>query len=137
MHRLMGITNINSISVSAVSEARVDEASNQITDLLRDRHRIRPGGDQDFFIFTQLEIASSAEETSKVMTLLLASIAAVSLLVGGIGIMNIMLVSVTERTREIGIRRAIGARRIPPAAPRLWIPSQRSAPNHRRVAGAA
>jgi len=79
--------------------------------LLRQRHRIRPGADADFFLFTQKEIASSAEETSKVMTLLLASIAAVSLLVGGIGIMNIMLVSVTERTREIGIRRAIGARR--------------------------
>ena len=75
------------------------------------RSRIRPGGDQDFFLFTQQEIATSAEATSRVMTLLLASIAAVSLLVGGIGIMNIMLVSVTERTREIGIRRAIGARR--------------------------
>jgi putative ABC transport system permease protein len=111
-HRLMGITNVNSISVSAASESRVTEASDQITDLLRDRHKIRPGGDQDFFIFTQMAIASSAEETSKVMTMLLASIAAVSLLVGGIGIMNIMLVSVTERTREIGIRRAIGARRV-------------------------
>src|SRR5206468_474858 len=78
---------------------------------LRQRHRIRPEADADFLIFTQQEIANSAEATSKVMTLLLASIAAVSLLVGGIGIMNIMLVSVTERTREIGIRRAIGARR--------------------------
>ena len=83
----------------------------QITDLMRQRHRIRPGGDDDFFIYTQLDIASTAESASKVMTTLLASIAAVSLLVGGIGIMNIMLVSVTERTREIGIRRAIGARR--------------------------
>jgi putative ABC transport system permease protein len=109
--RILGITHVHSITCSAVSERAVNEAVTQITDLLRQRHRIRPGGDDDFFIFTQLEIASSAEETSKVMTLLLASIAAVSLLVGGIGIMNIMLVSVTERTREIGIRRAIGARR--------------------------
>ncbi len=109
--KLMGITHINSISVSAVSESQVDLAVEQITDLLRQRHRIRMGADADFFIYTQKEIASSAEATSKVMTTLLASIAAVSLLVGGIGIMNIMLVSVTERTREIGIRRAIGARR--------------------------
>jgi putative ABC transport system permease protein len=109
--KLMGISHINSISVSAVSESQVDLAVEQITDLMRQRHRIRMGADADFFIFTQKEIANSAEETSKVMTLLLASIAAVSLLVGGIGIMNIMLVSVTERTREIGIRRAIGARR--------------------------
>jgi putative ABC transport system permease protein len=109
--KLMGITYVNSINCSAVSEAAVTEAVSQITDLMRQRHRIRPGDNDDFFIFTQLEIASSAEATSKVMTLLLASIAAVSLLVGGIGIMNIMLVSVTERTREIGIRRAIGARR--------------------------
>src|SRR5207249_2620502 len=79
--KLMGITWVNSISLSAVSEAQVTEASDQITDLLRQRHRIRPGGDQDFFIFTQQEIASSAEATSQVMTLLLASIAAVSLLV--------------------------------------------------------
>ena len=109
--KLLGITHAHSISVSAVSEKAVEEASSQITDLLRQRHRIRSDGDADFFIFTQQEIANSAEATSKVMTLLLASIAAVSLLVGGIGIMNIMLVSVTERTREIGIRRAIGARR--------------------------
>ena len=109
--KLIGITHVNSISVAAMSERSVNDASEQITDLLRQRHRIRPGADADFFIFTQQEIANSAEATSKVMTLLLASIAAVSLLVGGIGIMNIMLVSVTERTREIGIRRAIGAKR--------------------------
>ncbi|MBI1797112.1 MAG: ABC transporter permease [Candidatus Eisenbacteria bacterium] len=111
MRKLMSRTTVNAISLSAASETQVASATEQVTDLLRQRHRIRPGADQDFFIFTQQEIASSAEETSKVMTLLLASIAAVSLLVGGIGIMNIMLVSVTERTREIGIRRAIGARR--------------------------
>ena len=109
--KILAITHVHSISVSAVSEKAVPEASNQITDLLRQRHRIRAEADADFFIFTQQEIANSAEATSKVMTLLLASVAAVSLLVGGIGIMNIMLVSVTERTREIGIRRAIGARR--------------------------
>ena len=111
MRKLTNRTSVNAIAVSAVSEREVSEASEQITELLRQRHRIRPGADQDFFLFTQQEIASSAAETSKVMTLLLASIAAVSLMVGGIGIMNIMLVSVTERTREIGIRRAIGARR--------------------------
>ncbi len=109
--KLAGRTNVNSIGVSAASEREVTAAEEQVTELLRQRHRIRPGMDQDFFLFTQQEIASSAAETSKVMTLLLASIAAVSLMVGGIGIMNIMLVSVTERTREIGIRRAIGARR--------------------------
>ncbi|MFI5371697.1 MAG: ABC transporter permease [Candidatus Eisenbacteria bacterium] len=109
--KLMGITNVNSILCSAASESQVNTAVDQITDLLRQRHHIRPGDNDDFFIFTQLEMASAAESTSKVMTLLLASIAAVSLLVGGIGIMNIMLVSVTERTREIGIRRAIGAKR--------------------------
>jgi len=110
-NKLLGVTHVNSISVSAVSEKQVNEASDQITELLRQRHRIREGQPDDFFIRTQLDAAASADETSKVMTTLLASIAAVSLLVGGIGIMNIMLVSVTERTREIGIRRAIGARR--------------------------
>ncbi len=109
--KLLGITWVHNIVLSAVGESAVDDAVNQITDLLRQRHKIRPGGDLDFFMRTQLEVANTAEATSKVMTLLLASVAAVSLLVGGIGIMNIMLVSVTERTREIGIRRAIGARR--------------------------
>jgi len=109
--KLMGITYVNWISVSAVSEPQVNDAVQQITDLLHQRHRIQAGESDDFFIRTQLEAATTAESTSRVMTLLLASIAAVSLVVGGIGIMNIMLVSVTERTREIGIRRAIGARR--------------------------
>jgi len=110
-NKLLGITHVNWINVSAVSERQVTEAVTQITELLRQRHRIRSGAPDDFFIRTQLEAANSADATSQVMTTLLASIAAVSLLVGGIGIMNIMLVSVTERTREIGIRRAIGARR--------------------------
>jgi len=109
--RMLGITYLNAITVSAASEGQVEEARTEITSLLRQRHRIRQGMDDDFFIYTQLDIASTAASTSEVMTTLLASIAAVSLLVGGIGIMNIMLVSVTERTREIGIRRAIGARR--------------------------
>ncbi|MBI5709373.1 MAG: ABC transporter permease [Candidatus Eisenbacteria bacterium] len=109
--KLLGITHVHWIVASATSERTTMTAVDQITGLLRQRHRIKPGDNDDFFIRTQLEIASTAEATSKVMTLLLASVAAVSLLVGGIGIMNIMLVSVTERTREIGIRRAIGARR--------------------------
>jgi putative ABC transport system permease protein len=109
--RLLGITYLNNVMVSAVSERAVPEAVQQITELLRQRHRIRPGMDDDFFLFTQLEMQTTAESTSRVMTTLLASIAAVSLLVGGIGIMNIMLVSVTERTKEIGLRRALGAKR--------------------------
>jgi putative ABC transport system permease protein len=109
--KLQRITYVQNIAVSAVSDRAVPVAVQQITDLLRQRHRIRPGMDDDFFLFTQLEMQNTAESTSKVMTTLLASIAAVSLLVGGIGIMNIMLVSVTERTREIGVRRALGARR--------------------------
>jgi putative ABC transport system permease protein len=82
----------------------------QTIDLLRQRHHIGPGKDDDFTVRNQQEIADAATATSRVMTILLAAIASVSLLVGGIGIMNIMLVSVTERTREIGIRMAVGAR---------------------------
>jgi putative ABC transport system permease protein len=109
--KLLGITHVHMINASAASVGLIGTAQQQITELLHQRHRIRPGDSDDFFIRTQLEIASSAEATSRVMTLLLASVAAVSLIVGGIGIMNIMLMSVTERTREIGIRRAIGAKR--------------------------
>jgi putative ABC transport system permease protein len=109
--KFLKITHVQAAVASAASERRVNQAVEEITDLLRQRHRIRAGDNDDFFLRTQLDIASTAESTSKVMTTLLASIAAVSLLVGGIGIMNIMLVSVTERTREIGVRRAVGARR--------------------------
>src|SRR5436305_14781445 len=94
---------------SATSQSASYAAQGQITSLLRDRHRIRAGQDDDFSVRNLADVAQLADESSKVMTLLLASIAGVSLIVGGIGIMNIMLVSVTERTREIGIRVAIGA----------------------------
>jgi putative ABC transport system permease protein len=97
------------IMVSAVSQPASYAAQNQITALLRDRHRIRPGQDDDFQVRNLADVAQLADQSSQIMTLLLASIASVSLIVGGIGIMNIMLVSVTERTREIGIRIAIGA----------------------------
>ncbi len=97
------------IMASAVSQPASYAAQGQITSLLRDRHRIRPGQDDDFTVRNLADVAQLADESSRVMTLLLASIAGVSLIVGGIGIMNIMLVSVTERTREIGIRIAIGA----------------------------
>jgi putative ABC transport system permease protein len=109
--KFLHISHVQAIVLSATSEKQVNTAVEQITGLLRQRHRIKPGDNDDFFMRTQLDIASAAEATSKVMTTLLASIAAVSLLVGGIGIMNIMLVSVTERTREIGVRRAVGARK--------------------------
>jgi putative ABC transport system permease protein len=110
MKRLLGVTTLRSVLVQAATPALLAPTQQQITDLLRQRHRITPGKDDDFNVRTQQEIADAATATSKVMTVLLAAIASVSLLVGGIGIMNIMLVSVTERTREIGIRMAVGAR---------------------------
>ena len=99
-----------SIMVAATSPSTVARAEQEIKDLLHDRHHIRKGGDDDFSIRNLAEMASAQQEGTNTMTTLLASVAAVSLLVGGIGIMNIMLVSVRERTREIGIRIAIGAK---------------------------
>jgi putative ABC transport system permease protein len=107
--KIAGITWLQFIMASAVSQQASVAAVTPVTGLLRDRHRIRSGEDDDFFVRTQSDVADLANQTQSVMTLLLGGIASVSLLVGGIGIMNIMLVSVTERTREIGVRMAVGA----------------------------
>ena len=108
--RLMRIIWVQSIVVRAVSAEKVQEAQEQITLLLRQRHRIAEGREDDFTVRNLSDIAEAAQSTARVMAILLGSVAGISLLVGGIGIMNIMLVSVTERTREIGIRMAVGAR---------------------------
>jgi putative ABC transport system permease protein len=108
--RIAGVTNIGAILVSANSPEETTVAEEQIRLLLRQRHHIPHGQDDDFSVRNMTDIAAAAEASSRVMTVLLGSIASVSLVVGGIGIMNIMLVSVTERTREIGIRMAVGAR---------------------------
>jgi putative ABC transport system permease protein len=109
MKRLSGITTLRMISVQCASEDRTAAVVQNITDLLRQRHRLGPDRENDFMVRSQQEIAEMATATSRVLRLLLGAIASVSLIVGGIGIMNIMLVSVTERTREIGIRIALGA----------------------------
>ncbi len=110
MKRLAGEDHINSIDVQAVSMDRTAEAQRQIEELLRIRHRIAPGAEDDFQVRNMAEIAEGAAQSTQILGILLGSIASISLLVGGIGIMNIMLVSVTERIREIGIRMAVGAR---------------------------
>jgi putative ABC transport system permease protein len=108
--KLQGITFANSLIASARSEAQIEEARQEINQVLTDRRKGSGGDGTDYTIRTQTDIGNAAEQTSKTLSVLLASIACVSLIVGGIGIMNIMLVSVTERTREIGIRMAVGAR---------------------------
>jgi len=109
MKRVVGGTTLRNINVQVGSAADLVPAQQQITSLLRQRHNIRAGRDDDFTVRNQQEIAEAATATADVMTGLLGAIAGVSLVVGGIGIMNIMLVSVTERTREIGTRMAVGA----------------------------
>jgi len=109
--KLMGVTHLNTITLAARSNADTDRLVGEVTALMRVRHAIPQGEEDDFRVRTLEEIASVRTQATETMTVLLASIAGISLLVGGIGIMNIMLVSVTERTREIGIRVAIGARR--------------------------
>jgi putative ABC transport system permease protein len=102
--------SVRLVMVEAASADQMDRAERQITELLRQRHRIANGAEDDFTVRNLTAVANAAAETAQTMSLMLGAIASVSLVVGGIGIMNIMLVSVTERTREIGIRLAIGAR---------------------------
>lgn len=109
--KIIGISHIYTILLSATSREALGEAIDQVTALLRQRHRLLPGQENDFSIRPLADLAAAEEESSRIMTILLGSIASISLLVGGIGIMNIMLVSVTERTREIGLRIAVGAKR--------------------------
>ncbi|HEV8432846.1 MAG TPA: ABC transporter permease [Thermoanaerobaculia bacterium] len=110
MKRLAGQSKVSMIMASAAAPDQVQEAQDQIEALLKQRHRIPPGADMDFMMRSQEEIAAANNQQMSVLRTLLISIAGISLLIGGIGIMNIMLVSVTERTREIGIRMAIGAK---------------------------
>lgn len=112
MKRILAIDYIQGIFASAADESRTDETIDEITELLRTRHKLKEDADDDFEIRSQQELSEMMNSTSDMMTVLLACIAGISLLVGGIGIMNIMYVSVTERTREIGLRMSIGARGI-------------------------
>ena len=107
--RLLGVTHVSNITVSAADGVPMEQVADQVGALLRERHRLAPDEEDDFSVRTQAEMTSVLTSTTTTMTYLLAGIAAVSLIVGGIGIMNIMLVSVTERTREIGLRLAMGA----------------------------
>lgn len=110
MQRLTGLTTVNVLMVSAASGDQIDPVTSSVTALLEQRHRIVPPQADDFQVRNLQSIAQTASQTGAILELLLAGVAAVSLIVGGIGIMNIMLVSVTERTREIGLRMSVGAR---------------------------
>ena len=111
MQRLTGQTTVSGLTVSVDAPENVEGVQTAMTSLLEERHRIAPGGTDDFQVRNLQDIANAAQSTAAILQLLLAGVAMVSLVVGGIGIMNIMLVSVTERTREIGLRVAVGARR--------------------------
>src|SRR5437764_10656975 len=110
MTKCRGRARLDDIRCSAMSASVIDRAEQDIAMLMRERHHIRPGADDDFNLRHPTEIAEAVKQSTQTMEGLLAAVASVSLLVGGIGIMNIMLVSVTERTREIGLRQAVGAR---------------------------
>lgn len=111
LRRLFNVTHLTGLFAQAYGEALLDGAAAQIGALLRERHRLKPGVPDDFTIQTQTEILAAAQETSGTFTLLLSSVAGISLFVGGIGILAMMVISVRERTNEIGVRRAVGARR--------------------------
>ena len=110
MKRMLAIDYLQGLFASAADESKTDETIDEITEILRSQHKIKDGDEDDFEIRSQQELSEMMNSTSDMMTVLLACIAGISLLVGGIGIMNIMFVSVTERTREIGLRMSIGAR---------------------------
>lgn len=112
MKRMLATDHLQGLFASAIDEDYTDQAIDEITEILRTRHKLKEDADDDFEIRSQKELSEMLSSTSDMLTVLLACIAGISLLVGGIGIMNIMYVSVTERTREIGLRMSLGARGI-------------------------